>query len=198
MVEVAKLIESVLPVTALCAIVLFAVKEVLELQKKNREKKRKLAAYKLLLAEEIMKNAFTIQTLRGYFRFVLDGSFRTLEIKKHESGFVSVACIRQDGGGGGGSLPLVHTAFFDKSIVELAVLDMNFFMAANVSYESLADVENCREQLVRYVSESDMETLQRLSWYALEKIDDADEKVKKLYRFCSDGEMKVKVRSFLK
>lgn len=196
--ELVNLVESILPITALCAITLFVTKEVIELKKRSGEKKRKLAAYKLLLAEELMKNAFTVRTIKGYFRAVLDESFSELIITKYESGFISVVCRRLDGGGGGGSLPLVYTAFFDKSIVDLAVLDSKFFSVANETYEALADVDNCRTQLMRFAAENDRVMLEGLSHYAIEKLDCAEERINKLYRFCSNKEMKMKVRSFLR
>lgn len=191
-------VESILPITALCAIGLFVIKEGLEFIKKNRERGRKLDAYKFLLGEEIQKNAFTVSRLKEYFAFVLSEDFGELECKKHEDGYVSVMCRRPDGGGGGGALPIIHTSLFDKAIVELAVLDKKFLGAASEAYEAMAHVENCREQLLRFAADKDWVMLQGLSGYGQGVVSDANLQLEALYKFCTGKELRPKMRSFVK
>ena len=73
-----RVLSNALPLTVVAAILLFLVKEIVELFKKVREKSRKISAYKGLLAEELLKivssssfSSLISSTISGCLRLVI-------------------------------------------------------------------------------------------------------------------------------
>lgn len=193
-----KLVESALPLTVVFAIVLFFTKEGIEFFKRRSERRRKVAAYKMLLAEESMKNAFTIKTLSSVFWALVDPDLESLKVSKKSNGQLAAEFSFPYGSRGGSVIPVVHTAIFDKSIVDLAVIDKEFFFIAKDAYEDLAHVDNCRDQISSLdTTEGDL-MLESLARYALDVLSRSDESLQRLYLMCAGQELECKVRSFVK
>lgn len=195
--EFIKAVDSVLPVTVVSAIGLFLIKEVRESFKKKAEKKRIISAYKMLIAEEAMKNAWTIKTLRSAFRIISDELFVRAECEIAEGGAILID-FHTEVSNGGSSLSIVHTSLFDSVIVDLAVTDSGFFAAATRSYEALAEVEHCRGQIYQFIKDDEMHHLIGLADYAASKLAEAEDELKKLYWFCTGKDLTHKIRSFVK
>ncbi|WP_404938952.1 hypothetical protein P7C00_11205 [Pseudomonas sp. JDS08PS003] len=191
-------VESFLPLTVISAVGLFFLKEVMEFFKKRSEKLRKIRAYKILIAEELQKNAWTIKQLKSLMRDIEDDSFEALTFSKNSVGEYRVYIRREDGGGGSTVLPVVHTSIFDKAVVEIAAIDSSLFEVAKVAYEHFAEVRHIRDSVITISEDEDRaEFLKSLPFYASEKLDAAEEASKLLFKACAGTEMpKHKLRSF--
>lgn len=188
--------ELYLPVTVLCAIGLFLTKEVVEYWKKRSEKKRKVAAYKMLIAEECMKNSWAIKSLRSHIRSLEHSDLRSVRIESTSYGLILECCFD---GGSLVSSPIVnvYTAIFEKNVVDLAVIDGELFSHAKNAYESLAEVTSCLHQLREFASKNDLLHLQGLADYSSEIVDDAEVDLKSLFKYCTNEELSHKLRSFI-
>ncbi|EPF66260.1 Prophage PssSM-02, Orf12 [Pseudomonas syringae pv. syringae SM] len=188
--------EPYLPVTVLCAIGLFVTKEIVEHLKKRSEKTRKVEAYKTLIAEECMKNAWVLKSLRSHIRFLEDPQLQSVRVESTSYGDILVHVYDKDSRGGS---PIVdaHTAVFEKTVVDLAVIDSVLFSRAKDAYEALAEVTNCLSQLREFAGKNDLLHLSGLAEYSKEVVDTAENDLKSLFKFCTGKELSHKVRSFI-
>ncbi|MGF6207637.1 hypothetical protein [Pseudomonas frederiksbergensis] len=135
MIELSKLF----PITVVVAIFLFLIKEVFEFFKKKSEKSRKISAYKILIAEEMSKNAWTIFILREVIKRLRDSTL-SVEVLKAPDGSTHVKTSKGDDYTTGIVLPF-HSSIFDKHIVDLAVLDKVFFLRMKDTYQKIAEAK---------------------------------------------------------
>ncbi|MEE4694767.1 hypothetical protein [Pseudomonas alliivorans] len=188
--------EPYLPVTVLCAIGLFVTKEVVEHLKKRAEKKRKVEAYKTLIAEECMKNAWALKSLRSQIRAFEDPNIRSVRVESTSYGDILVTVYDHESWGGSPIVD-VHSAIFEKTVVDLAVIDAVLFSHAKDAYESLAEVTNCLSQLREFAGKNDLLHLDGLASYAKDVVNDADSALKSLFKFCTGKALSHKIRSFI-
>lgn len=190
-------VESFLPLTVVSAISLFFVKEVSELIKKRSEKKRKITAYKILIAEELLKNAWTIKLYRDVFSKVGGLGFNNLRYEKKASGDERLT-LSHNAGSVSVILSHVHTAIFDRSVVEIAALDRKFFELAKGAYQSLAEIKFLRSMIINFADDQENSGhIDGLQVWGNQKLDDAETTIGELYRLCTGYEMNShKVRSF--
>lgn len=196
--EILKSLENYLPITVISAVGLFALKEVGELFKRRAEKSRKVSAYKILIAEELQKNAWTIKHLKSLMHDIGDEPFKSLTFAKDVVGEYRIFVKRVDGDGGSTVLPVVHTAIFDKGVVEIASLDSSLFNVAKNAYEDLAEVRHIRNSVLTLAEDTvRAEFITGLPGYAMSKLDAAEASVNALFKACTGVDIsKHKLRSF--
>jgi hypothetical protein len=188
--------EPYLPVTVLCAIGLFITKEAVEHLKKRSEKERKVTAYKSLVAEECMKNAWVLKSLRSHVRSLGDPDLRKVSLKSTSYGDI-LMCLYDQDSGGGSPIVDVHSKIFEKTVVDMAVIDSELFSHAKEAYESLANVTNCLNQLREFASKNDLMHLRGLAEYSKGVLDETEADLQALFRFCTSKDLSPKIRSFI-
>lgn len=196
MFEFLKAMEPYLPVTVLCAIGLFVTKEGAEFFKKRAEKKRKITAYKSLIAEECMKNAWALKSLRSHVKALGDPCLGRVLLQATSYGDI-LTHLYEDDSGGGAPIVDVHSKIFEKAVVDIAVIDSELFSYSKVAYEALAEVTNCLNQLREFSRKNDLMHLKRLADYSSDVLDIAEADLKSLFIFCTGKELSPKVRSFI-
>ncbi|MBP0943129.1 hypothetical protein V2K16_22900 [Pseudomonas alliivorans] len=191
--------SSIFPVTVICAIFLFFIKEAVELSKRAAERKRKISAYKTLIAEELKKNAWTIQTMKEKCSEINKDDFERMTYSKEPSGNETVQIWFSGGTVGSSLLWQVHTGIFDKSIVDLAVIDKGLFDAAKETYQHLAEVRHIRGYFSDLTEQDSMRGfIKGFADYGLSTLDEASNSLSALYFKCT-GEVldEHKLRSYL-
>jgi len=130
-------LSKLFPITVVVAISLFVFKEIVEFFKKRSEKKRKISAYKILIAEEMSKNAWTIFILRNVVDRLGDPAL-AVEVLKAADGSTHVKMSNENECTTSAILPF-HSSIFDKHIVDLAVVDKIFFLRVKETYQKIAE-----------------------------------------------------------
>ena len=148
MIELQSKIDSILPVSVLAAVVLFIVKEIVEFFKRSSERKRKISAYKILLSEEVEKNLFTLNYLISICHAIGDEHFTGISYRRTPSGSEQLA-VHVGREGGYGPLWNVYSSIFDKTVVDLAVIDKKLFEKSKNTYECLAEARHIRNSIIR-------------------------------------------------
>jgi hypothetical protein len=191
-------VENFLPVTVVSAIGLFFLKEVVEFFKKRSERLRKIKAYKILISEELLKNAWTIRQLRELMREIDDEVFERLAFTKAATGEFRVIVHRIYGRPHSTILPVVHTSIFDKAVVEVAAIDSALFEMAKETYGFLAEIRHVRDSILNFAeNESIAHFVKGLPLYAKIKLDEAEASSKSLFKLCTGDQMaEPKIRSF--
>ncbi|WP_164352753.1 hypothetical protein [Pseudomonas viridiflava] len=190
--------ENLLPVTVVSAIALFFLKEIVEFFKKKSERERKINAYKVLVSEELLKNAWTIKQLRDFSREIQDDVFEKMTFSKNARGEFRILIYREYCEPRSVALPVVHTAIFDKAVVDIAALDSRLFQMSRDFYEHLAEVKHIRDSILNFAEDESMaKFIKGLPSYANSKLDDAEASSKALFKWCTGKEMeRPKLRSF--
>lgn len=194
--EMLKVVESYLPVTVLSAIGLFITKEIVEIFKRRGEKKRKITAYKSLIAEECMKNAWTLKSLGSHVRSLSDPDLCKVVLESTSYGDI-LMCVHDAGSGGGSPIVDVHSKIFEKTVVDMAVIDSELFTHCKNAYEELANVTNCLNQLREFSGKNDLLHLKGLAAYSKSVLEAAELDLQVLFKFCTGKELSHKVRSFI-
>ncbi|WP_254276938.1 hypothetical protein [Halomonas sp. 3H] len=143
---------SFLPVTVISAILLFILREILEAIKKKRESKRKLFAYKSLLAEELELNLWAQRQLLGIINEIEEqekdhpDAKYTLVIK--ETGKEYIQGRDGDQFIFGCPIPPVQDKYYEVFISNIAELDEKLFDLAQSSYEEVRNMAHVRNGLI--------------------------------------------------
>lgn len=132
-------LSKLFPITVVVAVFLFFFKEIVEFFKKRSEKTRKISAYKILIAEEMSKNAWTIFILRKAVDRLCDPAL-AVEVLKGSDGSTHVKTSKEKDYTTGIILPF-HSSIFDKHIVDLAVVDKMFFLRVKETYQKIAETK---------------------------------------------------------
>jgi hypothetical protein len=179
------LISNIFPITVIVAIVLFVVKETFEFFRRKSERGRKSDACKILIAEELSRNAISIKSIKLLFGEIGNDGFRHISYKKAISGQDRIAVVN---GVNCYHVPLspLHTSIFNKVIVDLAAIDASFFMLAKRTYNELAEVNRIREMLINFADDENIKNFSKsISFDFQQKLDVAYTSVEGLYRTCT-------------
>lgn len=190
--------NNIFPITAVIALFLFIVKELLDLLKKRAERIRKIEAIKLLLAEELEKNHWAFRTM-----------FKILhEIQVHEESdtvkfYMEISRNgtelfrkKDDYGISGSGIPKFQTSTYEKLLPSLAELDMSLFEIVRSTYAEIIELAHYREVLIDFLSgsvldEDDIESDKAfLSQFADEK-DDSYHILNEGYKALTNHELKI-------
>lgn len=148
------ILKDFLPITVVCAVLIFVLKETLDVFKKKTERQRKISAYKHLILEELRKNAWSVKHLKGVMSELADPELKSVEISKLSSGGLKIA-IRSEGSWGSSPLWPIHTSVFEKIFIGLAETDAEIFSAVSQAYEELAEVKHVRDSLIEFSENPD-------------------------------------------
>lgn len=194
----ALVLSNAFPITVVAAIVLFVIKELVELIKKTRDKSRKISAYKALIAEELLKNAWSLKTLKRLCLELQDPDLKAIEYRKSESGTERVI-VRTNEGEHVNYFWKIHTAAFEKVMTDLAVSNAQLFQSAADVYSLLAEAKHVRESIIDFSAfEMPRHLIRGLGDYGNSTLEKADISVKKVYREYTGKELVGhKLRSYL-
>lgn len=189
-------LETIIPVTALIAILLFIFREVIDLIKKYKSKNAEVRTYKKLIARELEENLWTYKVV-----------FRTIkEVKQHLEEFPNphfsliythdarvLFRVRRMGEGteltGGHSLVNTKHVVFDRIIIQLANSDASFFDLIQDAYDAILDLESLRNALIGYIQKEDPINVKYIEgWfvYALEQEQEIFKKMDAAYQKCAN------------
>lgn len=185
---------SILPVTALIAVLVFISRETLEFIRRRNGDRRKLHALTALLARECELNLWSIKTLRRIFSEINtdeSGDSQILaEIERTLSGRSFAKIVSDDGGIEAHiGIPKVHRELMSKFLLDVATLDKGLFEVMEPAYDGLAEVEHVRESLMNVQDAPEFigqdGYLKGLARYALDELQQAENALAKLYTYCT-------------
>ncbi|PTQ14261.1 hypothetical protein CWO33_13655 [Vibrio splendidus] len=180
--------EFALPITVISAILLFVIKEVLELFRKSKAKKRKLSALKSVLKEELELNLWVwkkFESLLTNVKVAEVGS--TYEYLVSPSGAERFELLSPDGHGQGQSFPKVVIEMHSKLVIEVAEIDADMYQKLIGSYKALSELQHLRNGIVDFIHESRMgeHYVEGFTGYALEELAPIYDELNALYRYCT-------------
>ncbi len=147
-----------LPITVTAAIVLFAVKELLEIRRRRAERLRKTKAVKLLLSQELEKNHWA---LISFFR-ILDSlneaqndapnAVFSLHVARNGSEHFRMKENPKDESDSGQWIPLFSTKLYEQLLATLAEYDQPLYEVVNQTYEDIFELIHYREVLTSFLA----------------------------------------------
>lgn len=174
------ILKDYLPITVVGAVVIFVLKEVLDIFKKKTERQRKISAYKTLIIEELRKNLWSVKHLDGVLAQLADPDMTGVKLSKLGSGSLKIS-IRSDRSTGSSPLWPIHASVFEKVFIGLAETDAALFSSVSGVYEELAEVKHVRDSLIEYVENTEpLGGWDSFSDYGRDVIKDCDTAMKKL------------------
>ena len=154
-------LSSALPATVAAAIIIFIVKEIFELVRRSKERRRKLNAIKLLLSEEIEKNHWShtslfrlLAQLKEVFEGHPNAEYR-LHIARNGSEHFRLKEDPDDSFESGQWIPHFHDEQYKKLLPTLAELDQSIFKTVNETYAALAELSHYRDTLTAFLAGED-------------------------------------------
>ncbi|UTJ49784.1 hypothetical protein NLZ15_22695 (plasmid) [Atlantibacter subterranea] len=185
-------LPSLLPITVVAAIALFALKEVLEFIRRRSADRRKSHAFRTLLARECEVNHWAHWRLQETLREIHEdhekGVKATYTATELPGGDALWRRTDQGGGYSGGGLPDARTDLISKIMVDVATMDKKLFTPLENAYDSLIEMRHIRASLLRFVSSKDEEDqmhLQGFPEYGLSELEGVKEDLDKLYLECT-------------
>jgi hypothetical protein len=147
-----------LPITVTAAIVLFVVKELLEIRRRRAERLRKTKAVKLLLSQELEKNHWA---LISFFRILdilneaQDDAPRavfSLHVARNGSEHFRMKEEPEDEDESGKWIPPFSTKLYEELIATLAEYDHPLYEVVNQTYEVIIELMHYRETLTSFLA----------------------------------------------
>ena len=184
-------LANLVPPTVIAAASIFMVKEVLEFFRKRRAQRRKINAYKKILAEELERNFWTWKSLRSAVariqRYKDEGIEVAHKVVTVPSGAQHLETRYLDGAlSSGSNLPKESRSSFDRVLLGLAEEDEKLYTLASNAYDEISEIGHVRASLVNQLGSEDDFHLDGFLDYALETLDSAIDPIKALYFYCTD------------
>ncbi|WP_158080984.1 hypothetical protein [Pelomonas sp. KK5] len=189
---------SLLPATAVVAVLLFIARETLEYFRRRGADKRKVSALTHLLARECELNYWAIKALR-YIAIQIPtdenpGEGMQVTIERKPSGRSYARIVSADGGTESHHpVPRVHRELMSKFLLDVATIDRELFVVMEPAYDALSHLEHVRESFVNAPEASDFigqdGYLEGLAGFALDELLKAEDKIGRLYRHCTGNEL---------
>ncbi|MFP3924611.1 hypothetical protein [Pseudomonas sp. W5-36] len=166
--------EKILPVTVIAALALFLIKEVIEFFKRRAERQRKITAYKLLLLEELRKNAWTVSSLKDMCSLISHPKLTEISYYKSSAGSEKIrfhiSTLPETN-----TLWPVHTAVFEKLYVGLAEIDQDLFKDVSELYEKLAEVKHVRDHFINFSEDDEIKPfIKGLHSYGTDRLEECE------------------------
>ncbi|MCF2847983.1 hypothetical protein NH514_12420 [Pseudoalteromonas sp. ACER1] len=186
--------SNVLPITVIVAIFLFILKELFEFYRRHMADRRKIAAIKRLLSNEIEKNNWVIKSLREHLKGIQNSwnESNYFVVNKYPNG-CRLEEKRNDGGGGGAPVYEVSTIVFDKIFFELPALDTDLFDLAEKAYEGIAEIKHITDSLIEHVTNKEdhmaPDFMLCFCEYALEELNVSHKSLCALYKKCTGKDL---------
>jgi len=153
---------NLLPVTVVAAILLFILRELFDLFKKRSDKKRNIEAIKLLIADEIEKNHWSLKSLFMALSCLKedfeenDKAVHYLHIARNGSEHFRAKEAPEDRYSASQSIPNFHTSMYEKLIPDIAALDKKLFIEIHSTYEEINELIHYRDTMVDYLTGEDL------------------------------------------
>lgn len=187
-------LSSLLPISAVVAVCIFVVKEILEHLRRRKAEQRKIGAIKLLIARECELNAWTIAMLVRIYKDLLseetDKYGFTFHAESKRDGSFAFIKLYPDGDDSASMpIPSVHRDSLAKHLLDIATSDANFLQVAEDAYDALADVNHVRNYLLEMQPstqcDDDTDSRYGLAQYALGELEPAKRALDLLYEYCA-------------
>lgn len=186
-----------LPATVIAAVVLFAIREVLESRRRRASERRSISALKQVFAAECERNLWTLTSLEKALEEA-DGTFDAeppLKFVTHQtpSGeYRWKTCYRNNELKSGGVLPSVKRSALDKSVLRVAELNDPLFRAVEEAIEAISELEHLRGSLINFAQSNDpfdKTHFEGFPEWALEQLPDIRASLDKLYKICTGRQL---------
>lgn len=183
-------LSGLIPPTVFAAVIIFAIKEILELVRKNRARRRKIKAYKKILAEELERNFWTWKSLRsavtGIQDYRADGVEVAHKVISVPSGAQHLETRYLDGTlSSGSNLPVASRAAFERVLLGLAEEDEKLFSLASDAYNEISEIGHVRASLINELGSEDDFFFDGFLEYAVETLDSAIGPIRHFYQVCT-------------
>lgn len=191
--------SSFLPITVIVAIILFLIKETLEMFKRKAADKRKISAMKTLFSRECEKNLYIINSLRNAFSMINKANDEHSDIiieakfSEYDKSYLSIT-ETADGkiSEHGFRITDVYLEVMEKNLMEAAIIDSVFFKRLEAAFDSLVELEHIRDSFINIenmekIVEHDL--LPGLADYGLEELEHIYSSLNVLYKYCTGSEL---------
>ena len=187
-------IAAIIPVTVFAAIVLFLMKEILELVKKYRADRRKMKALRTIFARECELNHWTIKRVRDIVNTIRDETARNNKTRFYtvfsKSGDVFF-CYARPGTDyhGGSSLAESHRDVMMKYALDVATLEGHLFLLLEKAIEAANELEYLRRSIIAFLDPDNTQDrkyfFDGFIEYALDELDGIYKDISALYVECT-------------
>jgi len=182
--------SGLIPPTVIAAATIFILKEALEFVRKIRTRRRKIMAYKKILAEELERNFWAWRSLRSAITRIQNDRAEGVEIihkiisvpsggQRLETRYLDGTLLS------GSSLPAVFRASFERVLLELAEEDEKLYSLASDAYDEIAEIGHVRSTLINELGSEEDFPLDGFLEYALETLDSSIGPIKNFYQACT-------------
>lgn len=185
---------TLLPITAIVAVIVFLFREMLEHFRRKSSDQRKVKSLTRLLARECELNLWTIKSLRRIVSEVHRDEKPnlgvTVSVQRTTSGR-PFAQISSDDGGLISQIPIprVHRELMSKFLLDVATLDQALFEVMEPAYDSVGELEHVSESLVNIHDAPEdigLESfLEGFAGYAINELNEIESNLGKLYMHCT-------------
>jgi hypothetical protein len=188
--------QQLLPITAVVAVCLFALKELIEAFRRYFAERRRIRAIKSLIAVECELNLWAVKSLTHVLETIRDdlAAEGKPEFKLFfpRDGRVRFKSTQGDGSYIGFAIAPVHTEHLTKNTLEIATFGGSFDRAAREALEALSDLEHLRQSVIYFVEPDDKDDLvHRESFldYAFSELPEIKRLLGLLYKECTGNEL---------
>jgi hypothetical protein len=183
-------VGSLFPLTVVVALILFILRETLELIKKHREKTRKLQAIKKMTARELELNLGAIKSVEEIIKTIRsprDNAKRQLVITRSETGDRYFKVLdAKDNILSGMALREVRSETMSKYMVDVAALDECLFKKFEDAYDATMELAHVWRSLIQHVNNKpENYLLDGFDEYALGELADSEKALDVLYKACT-------------
>jgi hypothetical protein len=186
-------ISQFLPVTAIVAILIFLLKEIVEWRRRKAADVRKIQALKKVLARECQLNYTAVDRLRDTLTEMQTSGVtkdaNRLTLEKSPAGGYIYTISDHSGSGIGGVLLAIQRDTFLKYLVEIAGLDASFYAKCEIALDGLSEADHVFQLLVHGPEKHFPSTLENyydgLIDYGLRELKDSVNRLQELYFLCT-------------
>ena len=176
--------------TVIAAAIIFALREILEFVRKRRARRRKIKAYKKILAEELERNFWAWKSLRSAVTRIqgyrVEGVEVTHKIVSAPSGAQRLETRYLDGTlSSGSNLPVASRASFERVLLGLAEEDEKLYSLASDAYDEISEIGHVRASLINELGSEEGFHFDGFLEYAVETLDSAIGPIRHFYQVCA-------------
>jgi hypothetical protein len=176
--------DSAIPITALIAIVIFIIKELIESYRARKNRNRTKNTVSMLLSYELECNFWSVKSLFGLFNKLKEYRHLdeiTLSLKKGIESNYSVKIENKHGEWTGQAVPPFCHQRFDSLLVQISELGNETYEKLQDAYSCLNELEDYRAQVINLFAGEDWITFPDMTFdYLSMKAEEYDEYYRKL------------------
>jgi len=195
-------LNHLLPLTVISAIILFVIKEVLELIKNYKSKKRQIKAIKIIIANELELSNYALKQLYSTLSTIKDllsnfkdsYVFNVITTYDNLERFQYKMFKDTDDIYNSSFLPRFNIQKIEDLILTIAILDNNLLEEVQETLGELKIANHIRSTLIdaiineeSFIDNDDLK--EHFYNYALDEKDDIEKSIKNLYFICTNNEL---------